>query len=70
MCSKDQLLGETGVSEERGSLLAARAGLWITACVPGASCGVGRVSISSPNLVCMGVCVSFTSKLQAGLDGE
>lgn len=39
---------------------------WVTACVPGASCWGGRVSISSLNSVCVECACVFASKPQAG----
>lgn len=36
VCPENQLLGETHLSEERGSVSVAGEGLQVTACVPGA----------------------------------
>lgn len=48
---------------------AARAGLQVTAHMPGASCW-GQTSAPSPNSACMGCVYGFTGKLQAGPAGE
>ena len=73
MCSQNQLLGGTSVSEVSEGLRAgARVGLWVTALVPGAGCwGAGLSTCISPNPgVCGGVCVYSLANFKLELAGK
>lgn len=64
VCLENQLLRGPGqVRKIRGTVPTAGVGLWVTAHVPGCGWWQGvRVSLSSPNPLCMGCACVFTSK--------